>query len=309
MTLPQPALSLPDETAASIVSVDRCHLEPRCRVCRNDSVRGKVNDLLATGARHAMILRALQDYNAKLDGRDRVTIDSVRNHTARHFPVQQVAKATYREILERRAKENGIDFVEGKGTAITPLAMLDVVMIKGLQDPGRRRHGGRLQGRGRRRAQAARADPQGRRGGRGRPRSSPGRTASSPRCAMRCPSATTTRSWPASTARSCPRRHGTSRRNRTTTTICRKWTKRNDHPSAFEAAARFFQANPKLYDVDGALARLDHIWWRVPQYASRLCVGDVVLIWRSGADAGVVADIGSACGSVSMVPVKLSAPP
>lgn len=41
--------------------------------------------------------------------------------------------------------------------------------------------------------------------------------------------------------------------------------------------AWFFQTNPKLYDIDGALARLDHIWWRVPQYASEVCVGDVVL--------------------------------
>jgi hypothetical protein len=31
--------------------------------------------------------------------RDRVTVDSVRNHAARHFPVQQAARATYREIL------------------------------------------------------------------------------------------------------------------------------------------------------------------------------------------------------------------
>ena len=51
MTLPQAALSVPDETAASIVSaprIDRFHLEPRCRICRNDQVRTKVNDLLAT---------------------------------------------------------------------------------------------------------------------------------------------------------------------------------------------------------------------------------------------------------------------
>jgi hypothetical protein len=26
------------------------YLEPRCRICRNDQVRTKVNDLLATGA-------------------------------------------------------------------------------------------------------------------------------------------------------------------------------------------------------------------------------------------------------------------
>ena len=95
-------------------------------------VRTKVNDLLATGASYAMVLRALGDDNAKLDKRDRVTIDSIRNHTARHFPVQQVAHATYREVLERRA-ENNVDFIEGVATAITPLALLETVMVKGYQ--------------------------------------------------------------------------------------------------------------------------------------------------------------------------------
>ena len=93
-------------------------------MCRNDQVRKKVNDLLATGASYAMVLRALAADNAELDEKDQVTIDSIRNHCARHFPVQnvaragsfpvqQVAKATYRDILERRAKENAVDFVEG----------------------------------------------------------------------------------------------------------------------------------------------------------------------------------------------------
>jgi hypothetical protein len=52
-----------------------------------------------------VISRALEQDNAQLENRDQVTIDSIRNHTARHFPVQQVARATYREILERRAKK------------------------------------------------------------------------------------------------------------------------------------------------------------------------------------------------------------
>jgi hypothetical protein len=59
---------------------------------------------------------------------DRVTIDSVRNHAARHFPVQQVARATYREIVERRAREVQIDFVNGLATALTPLAFYEVLM-------------------------------------------------------------------------------------------------------------------------------------------------------------------------------------
>ena len=109
------------------------HLEPRCRVCRNDTLRIKVNDLLASGASYAMILRALRETTPKLDKCDRVTIDSIRNHTTRHFPVQNVAKATYRRILERRAQENGVDFVKGVATAITPMAFYETVMVKGYE--------------------------------------------------------------------------------------------------------------------------------------------------------------------------------
>ncbi|GAB3864424.1 hypothetical protein GCM10029963_74810 [Micromonospora andamanensis] len=50
----------------------------------------------------------------------------------------------------------------------------------------------------------------------------------------------------------------------------------------------FFQSNPRLYDIDAALAALDRIWWRVPQYTGEVHVGDVAVLWRSGKDAGIV---------------------
>ena len=80
----------PVESMALASGINGSNLQPRCRICRNDQVRTKVNDLLATGACYAMVLRALADDNAKLAQRDRVTIDSIRNrnHTTRHFPVQ-----------------------------------------------------------------------------------------------------------------------------------------------------------------------------------------------------------------------------
>ena len=108
-------------------------LKPSRNAAARDQVRTKVNDLLATGASYAMVLRALGDDNATLEQRDRVTIDSIRNHCVRHFPVQQVARATYREILERRAKENSVDLIEGVATAVTPVAFLETVMVKGYQ--------------------------------------------------------------------------------------------------------------------------------------------------------------------------------
>ena len=121
------------ESMALASGINGSNLQPRCRICRNDSLRTKVNDLLTTGASYAMVLRALGDDNATLEKGDQVTIDSIRNHAARHFPVQQVARATYREILERRAKENSVDFIEGVATAITPMAFLESVMVKGYQ--------------------------------------------------------------------------------------------------------------------------------------------------------------------------------
>ena len=50
----------------------------------------------------------------------------------------------------------------------------------------------------------------------------------------------------------------------------------------------FFQSNPKQYDIDAALAKLDQIWWRVPQHTGDIRTGDVVMLWRSVApDADV----------------------
>ncbi len=78
--------------SSALVPHNGFHLEPRCRVCRNDQVREKVNDMLAIGASYAMIVRTLGEDNAKLDKCDRVTVDSIRNHCGRHFPVQNFAK-------------------------------------------------------------------------------------------------------------------------------------------------------------------------------------------------------------------------
>ena len=54
--------AFPDVVDESVESMDLpngingFHLEPQCRICRNDQVRTKVNDLLATGASYAIVL-------------------------------------------------------------------------------------------------------------------------------------------------------------------------------------------------------------------------------------------------------------
>ena len=93
----------------------------------------KVNDLLATGASYAMVCAPSGKTTPKLDKRDRVTVDSVRNHAGGISRCSRSLTATYREILERRAQENRVDFVEGVATALTPMAFYEVVMNKAFR--------------------------------------------------------------------------------------------------------------------------------------------------------------------------------
>ena len=136
MSVSEAVRDLVDDTVESmeLAPHNGFHLEPRCRICRNDSMRKKVNDMLAIAAPYAGIVRALAADNAELDTRDRITLDSIRTHATKHFPVQSVAKATYRDIVELRAQDNRIDFIEGVATALTPVAFFEVVMAKAFRN-------------------------------------------------------------------------------------------------------------------------------------------------------------------------------
>ncbi len=53
-------------------------------------------------------------------------------------------------------------------------------------------------------------------------------------------------------------------------------------------AGWILQANPSRFNVDDALRELKHLHWRVPQHTSQIQVGDPVVMWRSGQEAGVI---------------------
>ena len=89
---------------------------------------------VGNGIPYAGIVRARAADNAELDDRNRITLDSIRTHCGRHFPVQSVAKATYWDILKRRAGENRIDFIEGVATALTPIAFFETVMVRSYEN-------------------------------------------------------------------------------------------------------------------------------------------------------------------------------
>ena len=124
------------EELAKLTEEDRLYVfrpETRCRVCNAEGAADTVNRLLAHAMTHANILATIDPINVLLPKEQRITLASVSNHAKRHFPIAETAKATYRRIVERRAEDYGIDFVEGVGNALTPLAAMEVAMQKGYE--------------------------------------------------------------------------------------------------------------------------------------------------------------------------------
>jgi EVE domain len=60
-------------------------------------------------------------------------------------------------------------------------------------------------------------------------------------------------------------------------------------PSLSPATTWIFQANPKYFDIDGALASLTEMSWSVNQYKLSINIGDSVFVWKNGGEGGIVA--------------------
>ena len=86
--------------AAEPLTADFKRREPRCRICRDETVRVLVNQLLdwhgapiilGRGKTHVVtyadILRDLEPLNEGRDDNDRITYDSLRVHAKRHYDV------------------------------------------------------------------------------------------------------------------------------------------------------------------------------------------------------------------------------
>ena len=152
MTLSQALATPVGDTVQSTALVPRQWVSPRAAMPRMPK-----RCVAQEGQRSVGQRVQLRDGLARPWGRQRRT-RQVRPDHARlgqkplraAFSVQQTSlTATYREILERRARENQVDFVEGVTTALTPLAFFEDVMVKELRNWSTR-HRGRRQHRHRR---------------------------------------------------------------------------------------------------------------------------------------------------------------
>jgi hypothetical protein len=110
--------------------------EPRCHVCCELESRDLVNKLIAAGLTNREIAESCESINFRRhEAGDERTIGA-RNvwwHRRTHFNIQKPAEAAARAILERRANDANIDYINGIGHAITPYAVIETLMVLGYR--------------------------------------------------------------------------------------------------------------------------------------------------------------------------------
>jgi hypothetical protein len=107
--------------------------ETRCRVCQSQDSLDLVNTLLAHGLTYAAIMKCLKPVNAARRKNNQITKASLYWHCKNHFNTQEPARALYRQIMEDRAKEHELNFVEGTTTAVNAMSYLETMMVKGYK--------------------------------------------------------------------------------------------------------------------------------------------------------------------------------
>lgn len=110
---------------------------PQCHVCCEIESKDLVNKLIAanlTNREIAETCSAINQRRAANDDERVITPRSVLVHRKNHFNVDDPAKAVLRAIVERRALAENYDVVNGTGHIVTPYAVMEVGMVKGMAD-------------------------------------------------------------------------------------------------------------------------------------------------------------------------------
>lgn len=114
--------------------VDLFRPATNCRVCQTEGASEVANKMLSYGATYRDIMNMLAPLNTRRPKDEPITVASISNHARRHFPLEEAANAVYRKIVEKRAKEAEVDFINGVGGAVTALGFLEVVVQKGYEN-------------------------------------------------------------------------------------------------------------------------------------------------------------------------------
>lgn len=125
--LPPASVSTINDAKAVIKS------EPRCLVC-NSPARIKVDKLLVAGFSNTSVAQELMESDENFSDKN---IDTVRKNVERHSKTHlDIRNRGVREIVERRAREQGILVDSAIGQITSGRALLDILIAKATEQAG-----------------------------------------------------------------------------------------------------------------------------------------------------------------------------
>lgn len=105
-------------------------MEPRCNIC-NSASRAKVDKLIAAQFTYTSIAEELVISDDDFKGKEQDTVrKNVERHAKRHVDIKSKA---IRDIVERRAKEQGILLESAEGQIASGRALLDLIITRGTE--------------------------------------------------------------------------------------------------------------------------------------------------------------------------------
>lgn len=119
----------PTTSLAQVNSVTK--MEPRCNICKDQAVRTKVDKLIAAQFTNSSIAEELIETHKDFADKN---FDTVRKNVERHAKAHvDIRSKAIRQIVERRAKEQGILVEEETGKLVSGRALLDLIVVKGTE--------------------------------------------------------------------------------------------------------------------------------------------------------------------------------
>lgn len=107
--------------------------EPRCLIC-NSPARQKVDRLLVAGFSNTSVAQELMESDSAFSDKN---IDTVRKNVERHAKQHvDIRSRGVREIVERRAREQGILVDSAIGQITSGRALLDILIAKATEQAG-----------------------------------------------------------------------------------------------------------------------------------------------------------------------------
>jgi hypothetical protein len=110
-------------------------IEPRCKICRDKTLREIVNRMLRSGMSRPAIMDCLGPLNDLCESeKDKINYQNLYVHQKRHYNVSEPAQAVWDAIVDKHATENETSIEGAIEAQVNVFSFYETMMMKGYEN-------------------------------------------------------------------------------------------------------------------------------------------------------------------------------